>query len=626
MAISVGKENLGIENPFKGLGRLLLLIGLLGLGCAAYLAREAIVSLDAQAPAAETAMRGAVALLLGLLALRLFWNGLMRVLRLYVGRDVPASLSEERDEHDGAQKPPTGGLAASYQYEEIERMLDGKEIAYATPKTLVGRLLYTLFPRLLYTPPPVRRFAENAFVPFLYALGLAGLYAACLAVERFGLLSFSEPAVLRWTAGVYGLLVARRWLAAFRVRDLYRADDKGLPLRRRGLMAALLAPVVLELIARSEETSLPAIPASAQLVLWTALGGSAALFALAVLLVRHRVPKEPLSYAASDERRNWEEDTHPADLFRIFTQIMLELRRRDIPNRCYFNQLEISSGIGNNQTAEKGVFKGKIAHETQPLAKEDADGADRRKIDGLLRVASVVGAAAIAAGFAGATAFAATFELNQALAGPDLPAAAANAAAWILSFATIAIVGEKMLLGLVQFFRSELVFESQLILFRGSGSFRTTKLTTGAGFNDSQRSESDLIHSSFSVRLIASRLVTSVFLKPARSAPFDTGRFVVEMERPGDLANSVLYSINEYLKGRRKLSTFTSKDDADTVSQLGQLNRPAQGEFANLLARRDGQPQQPLSSSSADEIDDEPSPSQAEADRHEDGADGAPPR
>ncbi|TVR49121.1 MAG: hypothetical protein EA425_12965, partial [Puniceicoccaceae bacterium] len=301
MSIAVGKENLGIENPFKNLGRLLLLLGLIGLAAAAYLVHLAWLAFAEEA-VVTAAFRASAALLVALLALRLFWSGLLRSLRFYVGRNVPASLSEEKDEHDGAPKSATGDLAPSYPYEEIERMLDGKEIAYRIPKTLTIRLLYSLFPRLLYTPPPVRRFGENAFIPTLYAGVLAVLFAALFAVHQFGLYPLADPAVLHGTAALYGLLIARRWLTAFRPADVYGQHEKGLRLRRRGLLLALLVPVVLEGIVRSQAFALPPFPVFAQLLLYTALGASAALFLVATLLIYHRVPKVQLSYAASDER------------------------------------------------------------------------------------------------------------------------------------------------------------------------------------------------------------------------------------------------------------------------------------------------------------------------------------
>ena len=154
MAYDFGSQSLGIRNPFRIEGALVALRGglILALGIYCLFQVAGLVDGRREVEGWLHAGLGLALLVWGLVALG---NGLLKVFRFYVGRNVPASLAKNQADADARHQ-------LSYAADELHGMLMGrKNTTFKEPQSLFARLVHTLIPRLIFLPPTYRGLAEN---------------------------------------------------------------------------------------------------------------------------------------------------------------------------------------------------------------------------------------------------------------------------------------------------------------------------------------------------------------------------------------------------------------------------------------------------------------------------------
>src|SRR5262245_23162482 len=178
MAYEYGSIDLGIRNPFRIEGAVRTLAGIViaGLGLIELLRVQGLVSSGEQA-------RGWLSLLLGILLIARGGTdagiGIFQMLRFFVGRAVPTSLSKNVAQSEvGTPEPET-----AYSPQGLEQMLQGrKNLTFLEPGDWFSRLVHTIFTKLLFLPYAYRNLALD--------IGRA-LLQTLIAFLCFGLAWFS---------------------------------------------------------------------------------------------------------------------------------------------------------------------------------------------------------------------------------------------------------------------------------------------------------------------------------------------------------------------------------------------------------------------------------------------------
>lgn len=148
MSFEYGSASLGITNPFKIEGKILVISGALISLVGLYLLFNVSTALKVSATLGwKDALIGVMILVWGLGTVG---YGILKMSRFYVGRNAPASLAQNLNPSEKVQE------RNYYNSTMLESMLVGrKNITFEEPSNLIQRILYNIMPNLLFTPPPV---------------------------------------------------------------------------------------------------------------------------------------------------------------------------------------------------------------------------------------------------------------------------------------------------------------------------------------------------------------------------------------------------------------------------------------------------------------------------------------
>lgn len=615
MAYDFGSQGLGIANPFKkegairlGGGIFIALLGVYALLQVSSLISDEIVSAWIYA---------AAGFLLLVAGLRRCGSGLMQLFKFFVGRSVPSSLTRNltKSERENAEIEAQQGSLA-YTPATLESMLMGRKNAtFVEPVGWMGRLVHSVFPRLIFMPYPIRNVVQQV---------VSAVITTGIAFVAFGLAYFVATSGLAGAAGhiimpIFSIMLlvylVSTWRSAAinikldKVKTLHSANATSVA---KIIAFSILFPVLIgfgyhflntnfsdvveELnIAGASMTPFNALPL---LVLLLVL--AAVVTGLVMMLVKGRAEQVNTTTEVAEYRENLQESVHPNEIFINIENIVLANRRyKEVPNRTYIN----FDPKLNEQSQGKGDFAGELLIETQPaFAKHEPQPvlALVRLIATVLAQALMVGSALLFLIMIGNI-----VDLYQFFSTSSVDSMSqAQAQAWfgnltghlvacltmLFAFLIVSMMG-RLLEGFTHVFWAELQFTSLLMYMKTEGTFSESKISTGMSIHDSTRSENVIVKSSITPWIVSSRITTSTFATSGQNN-VEMPRYVMSMHKNSDELNMIVSEIHSFLKGRENIAGFTNTKDlqhAENILRVNQVSRGEEGGTIQLTAKPDEQ-------------------------------------
>ncbi len=554
MTFEYGSSDFAIRNPYFIEGRIRIAGGLLvaGMGVLSFLRVPDLVDDGGRQ---QATLQLLFAVLLSTAGLVLAGRGAVQVFRFYVGRNAPADLAPNLTK--GEPQGPPG--QATYKAKQIEEMLVGrKNITYRAPSKWLRHLAHTVFPQLLFLPPPYRAVADYVLKLILLVGTAAMAYGLLWFLGFSGILADSSAWVSDRAAVFFsGCLVML--LAALRLRPL-----KGLPLGdwKSSRLSLLIPLLTLPAIVFATMDLLSPSPLGVSfprlfLALLVLLALTAALLGL-LLRKRSEIGAYPPT-EVSEFKAEWQESVHPRSLFTHLDSIVMKRRRhKEAPNRIY---TDWDSGLMEEGSDNKGAFSGRIIQEVQPIQLEAAPD---RNYDRLKALASGTGVLLfVLAAF-----------LVYLLPGSLADTSATNVSAALLLYAVVLWVFGTTIVQIAHHFWCEILFDSLIVLLRCDGTYSESKVSVGKAILDSVSSENYIVRSSLTPLLIVARAVTSTFVGHGPRT-FDTPRYLLAFGPAPEEAASILRELRNFLDSRSDIAPIRSNEDIQNISALMGLNRQA---------------------------------------------------
>lgn len=603
MAYDFGSQSLGIKNPFKQEGAIRLVGGLLVtlLGVYALLQVTSLIS-EYLISAWIYAIAGFALLVAGL---RRCGSGLMQLFKFFIGRSVPASLAPnltKSERENSAEEVKNNSLA--YTHTSLESMLMGrKNTTFKEPEGFMGRLVHSIFPKLVFLPYPIRNVVQQV---------TSAVITTLIAFIAFGLTYFVSSSGLAGAAGhiiiptfsiVLLIYLVNTWRKAAqnvqlnKVRELQSAGAKSVA---KIIAFSIIFPVLIGLAYHYLQTNMPyelaeITAATSEIRSFSAWSLMAVLLALAVaitvfvsILVNGRVQQINTSTEVAEYRENLQESVHPNEIFINIENIVLANRRyKEVPNRTY---IDFNPRL-NEQSQGKGDFSGELLIETQPAyAKHEAQ--PKHALVRLFATAAAQLLLVVGAGtfllFAGEVAGAYQFFTTSGPAVSDLNTQQMNlwlgdasavvfgALATFFAFLIVSMMG-RLLDGFTHIFWAELQFTSLLMYLKTDGTFSESKISTGMSIHDSTRSENVIVKSSITPWIVSSRITTSTFATSGQNN-VEMPRYIMSMHKNEDELNRIVDEIRTFLRNRENIAGFTNSKDLEHAENILRVNQVSRGQ------------------------------------------------
>lgn len=567
MAYDYGSSELRIENPFRFEGFLIAIRGgiVTVLGSILALASRGEVIDQIQSSSVSGQMLAGAwmhfigGILLLVLGLGLLALGLFRLFRFYVGRNIPANLAPDKRKN----APQHSAHQIKYPLNGIQEMLLARiNPTFSEPRGWIERLLLSLFHRLIFLPAPLRNVTLNCASAGILSMVILTIYGLAMVSGEIGLTSITQTPVgswLGWTT--VAMLLFGWWQNGPISRPANWQKSQFFDVKRlvKWIVVALFLPIVLTAI--STHSSLPSPGASP--VIWllfiAVLSVISVAFVLYLALVR--APENPPLTEVSEFRDHWQEAVHPQDIFRAFEHALIDHRFLEIPNREYDR---LDPGLVN---ATKGEFSGALIQEVQPIPLET--GIRGRMLIG--RVAGLV--------------------LGQVLL--------LLAAIWLFQLFRHGVVAEMgywfneltamatfftfggAIYAIARIFSSEIFFESRLVQLSAEGTFNKSKVSAGMAYDDTLRSENELVRTSTTPWILVSRVVSST-LATSGTHNLEHYRYVLELRKDDQLTQSLVERVRQFIRERQLITGVTADSDIATASVIHQVNQGAKARSQKL--------------------------------------------
>jgi hypothetical protein len=555
MTFQYGSNDPQIKNPFKREGILYLASGtvILALGTISLLVLRKQMIETGQAAGWLNLV---ICLILLAGGVAYVTKGLLQIFRFYVGRGVPSSIS--RNEARSEKHVIEASLV--YQNEELDQMLTGrKNITFREPSTLLDRMLYSIFPKMIFLPYSMRNYMHVLVQNTGYSLIALLIYWLTLLSGSLGLTQLSESSFSSWFGMALAVGILLLWL--FNSLSIKRTNSFRL-LGSKGrivwvILLSILIPAAGE-IALRQGVPFPDAPFHPTLHLIVLFLIIPILAAVSIALANFRSELyEPLT-EVSEFREHWQENVHPKDFFRSLDMELANLRYKEFPNRIY---RELSPNLNMEGSMDKGSFVGDTIQETQPVYEELAYPPLFQQLrlytsitGHLLVVLSAVLLFLLNRQHMDGLTFANVFD---GIYFPGL--------LWIFGSAAQT---------LAHLFWAEMHFTSYLIHFQGEGTYSESKLSVGMAITDSTRSENTVVRTSFSPWLLVTRLVTSTQASSG-GGNLAGPRFITSMHKADDLLDHLVGKIRRYLGEREIIATTVSDKDLQSIQTIYAFNEAA---------------------------------------------------
>jgi hypothetical protein len=565
MAYDFGSQSLGIRNPFKIEGALIAARGLqvAVLGLFALLQVAGLVASGKDLQGWLSAGVGLVLLVWGIAALG---NGLLKVFRFYVGRNVPASLARNQADLDAAHQ-------LTYSANELHDMLMGrKNTTFKEPQSLFARLVHTLIPRLIFLPPLYRGLAENLLFGLSMTLFMLLTFALAGFASATGLARMEGTPVMAWLGLLLALYLIKLWFSMRNPFVHYSRGGMNISLLRISLIIALaiLLPVALVYV-HNHLLPIPALPISSTPFLLTTLVLAIISCGLGLYLLVQRLQSVNPHTEVSEHRDNWQRNLVPRELFiRLDAHILANRRYQEIPNRVY---QKFSPEMVEEGGKDKGSFSGRTLVETQPVVQDIAHSSGFK----LVRlVSSVLGQVLQAASAIWLVSL--IERLAQAVQHPEQLA--------LLGYPLLLLLFGLVISHMSNAFWAEMQFRSMLLDLGIEGTYTESRLSTGQSIYDSTRSENIVVRSTITPWFLMSNLHTTTFARSG-SMNLEQQRHILSLEKADDTLQAVLSELDEFFSSREAIAGI-NEVDLKSASQIYQMNEQtrAPGPHASLEQER----------------------------------------
>jgi hypothetical protein len=602
MSYDFGSSGLGITNPFKQEGVIRAIGGVVTalIGLYSIFKTTTIIENDLT----QAWVYAIVGLILLIAGLRRAGRGLYFLFKFFVGRSVPASLAYNNtaSEIDNA-KQERKSRSLAYKDTELESMLMGrKNTTFTEPKGWMGRLVHSIFPKLIFLPYQFRNILQEI---------VSVLITTIVAFLAFGLTYFVSSSGLAGQAGhiiipAFSLMLLVYLIGAWsssanavridRVKTLQSAGAASLA---KMIGFSILFPVIIgflyqtfsqkfsdvQLVERLFE-NVTIFSAWPSLALLLALGIITSGLVLYMVMVRTKAA-QPVT-EVSEFRENLQESVHPNEIFINIENIVLANRRyKEIPNRTY----RAFDPKLDEESQGKGAFSGELLIETQPEFKPvEADAAFKgaRLASTVFGQAMLVIAAVIFYTLSNQIGIVIEFA-QQLMANPPSMRGSDNNVvnnlqpviqqgsliavgliSTIFIWQIVFTIG-RMLENFANVFWAELQFESLLMYMKTEGTFSESKISTGMSIHDSTRSENVVVKSSITPWVVSSRITSSTFAT-AGSQNIEMPRYIMSMAKNDLELGGIIDEIRGFLKNRENIAGFTNSVDLKHAENILKVN------------------------------------------------------
>jgi hypothetical protein len=602
MAFDFGSSGLGIKNPFKQEGVIRAIGGFItaAIGLYSIFKTTTIIEQDLT----QAWIYAIVGLLLLVAGLRRAGKGLFFLFKFFVGRSVPSSLAYNftQSEADNA-KLEAKSRSLAYKGADLESMLMGrKNVTFTEPKGWMGRLVHSIFPKLIFLPYQFRNILQEI---------VSVLVTTIVAFVAFGLTYFVSSSGLAGEAGhiiipAFSLLLLIYLVGAWRSSANAVRIDRVKTLQTAGAASlakviafSILFPVIIGFLyqfingktngqataARLFE-NVEMFSAWPSLLLLLGLGALTSVLVLYMITVRTKSAKPVTD--VSEFRENLQESVHPNEIFINIENIVLANRRyKEIPNRTY----RAFDPTLKEESQGKGSFSGELLVETQPEFKPaQVDGAFKsaRYASTVIGQVLLVVASLLFFGLADQIGAAIEF-VKDLMANPPRTRGSENAviatlqpiiengSAIAFTFLStlfmwqIVLTIGRMLENFSNVFWAELQFDSLLMYMKTDGTFTESKISTGMSIHDSTRSENVVVKSSITPWVVSSRITSSTFAT-AGSQNIEMPRYVMSMHKNDSELSSIVDEIKSFLRDRENIAGFTNTVDLQHAENILKVN------------------------------------------------------
>lgn len=602
MAYDFGSSGLGIKNPFKQEGVIRTVGGVVTTLIGLYSIFQTTTTIEHNLTQAWVYAVVGLALLVA--GLSRAGRGLYFLFKFFVGRSVPSSLAYNHtpSEADNAKQEQLARSIA-YKDSELQSMLMGrKNITFTEPKGWMGRLVHSIFPKLIFLPYQFRNILQEI---------VSVLVTTIVAFFAFGLTYFVSSSGLAGQAGhiiipafsilllIYLVSAWRSSANAVRIDRVKTLQTAGAESLAKIIAFSILFPVIIGfgyqfIIKQFNNTNtaervmenVTVFSAWPSLWLLLLLGAVTSGLVLYMVMVRTKAA-EPLT-EVSEFRENLQESVHPNEIFINIENIVLANRRyNEIPNRTY----RAFDPKLDEESQGKGAFSGELLVETQPEYKPvevDPTFKNARLAATVFGQVMLVIASILFFSLSDQIGVAIDF-IKQLVANPPSMRGGENRVvsnlqplveqgsiivagfvSTLFMWQIILTVG-RMLENFSNVFWAELQFESLLMYIKTEGTFSESKISTGMSIHDSTRSENVVVKSSITPWVVSSRIYSSTFAT-AGSQNVEMPRYVMSMKKNDAELNGIVDEIRGFLKNRENIAGFTNSVDLKHAENILKVN------------------------------------------------------
>jgi len=602
MAYDFGSSGLGIKNPFKQEGVVRTVGGVITALIGLYSIFQTTTIIEHNLTQAWVYAVIGLALLVA--GLRRAGRGLYFLFKFFVGRSVPSSLAYNYtpSEADNAKQEQIARSIA-YKDSDLQSMLMGrKNVTFTEPKGWMGRLVHSIFPKLIFLPYQFRNILQEI---------VSVLVTTVVAFCAFGLTYFVSSSGLAGQAGhiiipafsilllIYLVNVWRSSANAVRIDRVKTLQTAGAASLAKIIAFSILFPVIIGfgyqfIVKQFENTSaaerimenVTVFSAWPSLWLLLLLGALTSGLVLYMVMVRTKAA-EPLT-EVSEYRENLQESVHPNEIFINIENIVLANRRyNEIPNRTY----RAFDPKLDEESQGKGAFSGELLIETQPEYKPveaEFSFKNARLTATVLGQVMLVIASILFFSLSEQIGTAIEF-VKELIANP--PSMRGSESRVVGNLQPIVEQGSMMVAGFIStlfmwqiiltvgrmlenfsnVFWAELQFESLLMYIKTEGTFSETKFSTGMSIHDSTRSENIVVKSSITPWIVSSRIQSSTFAT-AGSQNVEMPRYVMSMVKNDDELDSIVSEIRAFLKARENIGGISNEADLQNAENMLKVN------------------------------------------------------
>lgn len=600
MSFEYGSDCLGIKNPFRVEGFFKIIRGCItfGLGLIVLLSIPDNVKISPNF-GWITIITAFLFLTFGTVSLG---KGIMQVVRFFVGRNVPTSLSKNFEDVKNKDEN------TSYSAIELEKMmLNRTNSTFKEPNGIIELLLHTFVSKLTFAPIAIRNIAQivtSSGVKTIIAI-ISMLLATFVLYS--GLINLQAAFVFNLFALIMVLYLISIWFKAGRpinIKDTQNVKSITVFSFVRTLIFSVSIPVAIsyclafiptkhkEFIDRLSILSLDDLE-NLRLDESLILGFTSAFNITSIIIVIALFMVIAVFYAfimtyfrtktldpetnTSESRESWDKDVHPKEIFINLEQIVMAKRRyKNIPNRNYLKFApELAEGSGG-----KGYYRGKFLQETQPkVEKIKMNVASKTfRLAGTILGQVLLGASALMLYriysispdiISSVEVIARTEHLSNSQMfklGQD-----SFSVVLYLLFAFVFITFGRLFSNLSHIYWAEMIFSSKLLYLNCEGTFNESRITMGKGVYDSAQSDNIVTKTSNTSICIASEIYTSTFVGVGANN-LELPRHIITMKEASIEMNAIMDELKQNLDNKKKIASIDNEKDLNTINSFNKMN------------------------------------------------------